>query len=155
MGRWKWCPALPSRATPLAVRPARCSSALCGFAGKECARTATPCRTIWRCYQSCAPIFGQLRPADAPKRKLHWKPASMFQGISRTFGEGPKNWVFKLWWSNNTFSFSVMYWLNSGDTSSPNNDWLSFQICRFTSVSKTTPDEPPSVNPSPVTCVVV
>lgn len=46
----------------------------------------------------------------------------------RTFGDGAKNRLVRFRWSNKMCSFSRMYCESSGETSSPNSDWLSRQI---------------------------
>lgn len=52
-----------------------------------------------------------------------------------TLGDGEKKRLVRFKWSKRMCSFSLIYWLSNGETSSPKSDWLSFQICLFTSVS--------------------
>lgn len=39
-----------------------------------------------------------------------------------TLGDGRKNKLVRLFWSNKSCSFSLMYWLRRGETSSPKRD---------------------------------
>lgn len=93
----------------------------------------TTCKSKKRTYQ-CRPLF------HTQSLNKRWVACSQWltSPCRRVLGEGLKKlWRMERSLLNRAASFSTMYCLSSGETSSPNRAWLSCQICLFTSTAHT------------------
>lgn len=153
--RSHWC---PGREETWAALLSVCSSGRYASAGRVSVKTAAPCHTALRSFQSSGSAWGPPATTETAQQqqrrhltqgvmsqrlqwvfitRLIWLPG-LTSPWRRVLGEGLKK-LCRIERSllNRAASFSTMYCFRRGETSSPNRAWLSCQICLFTSTAQT------------------